>query len=98
MKKITKQKIVDDIYSKLDNINRIVVKNVVDSFVELFKEYLVSEDEIVIELRKLGVFEKKESKRKFVFNPKTGEKILLKKFYKIKFKPSKIIKDSLKSY
>ena len=71
MSKITKAEIVDAIYEKI-NVERKVIREVVDLFIDEVKSALVSRK--VIELRGFGTFEIKIRKgREKARNPKTGE-------------------------
>jgi len=71
LNKITKAEIIDAIYEKID-VERKVVREVVDLFIEEVKSALVSRK--VIELRGFGTFEIKIRKgRERARNPKTGE-------------------------
>ena len=71
MSKITKAEIVDAIYEKI-NVERKLVRDIVDLFIDEVKSALVSRK--VIELRGFGTFEIKIRKgREKARNPKTGE-------------------------
>ena len=71
MNKITKAEIVDAIYERI-KVERKVVRDIVDLFIEELKSALISRK--VIELRGFGTFEIKIRKgREKARNPKTGE-------------------------
>jgi len=71
LNKITKAEIVDAIYEKI-NVERKVVREIVDLFIDEVKSALISRK--VIELRGFGTFEIKIRKgRERARNPKTGE-------------------------
>ena len=71
MNKITKAEIVDAIYEKI-KVERKVVREIVDLFIDEVKSALISRK--VIELRGFGTFEIKIRKgREKARNPKTGE-------------------------
>ena len=71
MTKITKAEIVDAIYERI-SVDRKVIRDIVDLFIEEAKSALVSRK--VIELRGFGTFEIKIRKgREKARNPKTGE-------------------------
>jgi len=71
LSKITKAEIVDAIYEKI-NVERKLVRDIVDLFIDEVKSALVSRK--VIELRGFGTFEIKIRKgREKARNPKTGE-------------------------
>jgi integration host factor subunit alpha len=71
LSKITKAEIVDAIYEKI-NVERKLIRDIVDLFIDEVKSALVSRK--VIELRGFGTFEIKIRKgREKARNPKTGE-------------------------
>jgi len=71
LSKITKAEIVDAIYEKI-NVERKLVREIADLFIEEVKSALISRK--VIELRGFGTFEIKIRKgREKARNPKTGE-------------------------
>jgi integration host factor subunit alpha len=71
LNKITKAEIVDAIYEKI-NVERKVIREIVDLFIDEVKSALISRK--VIELRGFGTFEIKIRKgREKARNPKTGE-------------------------
>jgi len=71
LNKITKAEIVDAIYEKI-NVERKVIREIVDLFIDEVKSALISRK--VIELRGFGTFEIKIRKgRERARNPKTGE-------------------------
>jgi len=71
LNKITKAEIVDAIYEKI-KVERKVVREIVDLFIDEVKSALISRK--VIELRGFGTFEIKIRKgREKARNPKTGE-------------------------
>ena len=93
MSTITKKELVDRI-AENTNIKRVVVKPVIQSFL----------DEIICELAKgnrlefrdFGVFEVKERAARMAQNPKTLERVQVPAKKKVKFKMGRIVKEKLK--
>lgn len=98
MRKVVKKDFVSDIYNKVSGVNKSIVKNIIDCFIDELNKYLLMDEDIIIELRRFGVIEKKRINKDFVINPLTREKIKIKKIYKIKYNPSKMIKKGLIKY
>ncbi len=93
--KQSKGNIIDSIYRNNEEYKLKEVKGIVDLFVEALVDSLKSGSSV--EMRGLGTFEVIPVRaRSNARNPKTGEKIKIKSHCKIRFKPSKNLKDSLK--
>jgi len=92
-KKITKNEIVDSLYSKM-NCERKIIYSVIDNFLDELKGDM--ESGATIELRGFGTFEPRLRKgRKDARNPKTGEKVSVEPHYVAAFRAGKELKDNL---
>ena len=93
MSTVTKKELVDRV-AENTNIKRVVVKPVIQSFL----------DEIICELAKgnrlefrdFGVFEVKERAARMAQNPRTLERVRVPAKKKVKFKMGRIMKEKLK--
>ncbi|WP_225969555.1 HU family DNA-binding protein [Treponema pedis] len=93
--KQSKSNIIDSIYRNNEEYKLKQVKGIVDLFVESISDLLKSGSGV--EIRGLGTFEVVPVKaRANARNPKTGEKMKVKAHCKVRFKPAKDLKDSLK--
>ena len=91
--KITKSDIVDAVYKSTD-IEKKVIAQVVDSFLENLREFM--EGGNTIELRGFGTFEARLRKgRSIARNPRTGEKLSIEPHYVAVFRAGKVLKDKL---
>lgn len=84
-----KKNLIDEVVYKT-GLNKTIVKEVVDNFLEILSKGMVEDKRV--ELRGFGVFETKRMKPKKARNPKTGEVVFIPERDKITFKPSKILK------
>ncbi|MCR4743308.1 MAG: integration host factor subunit beta [Treponema sp.] len=93
--KITKNDLIDKIYSKSNKkIERQVIQAVVEDFISSLKGSL--EDGATIELRGFGTFEPRLRKgRSVAHNPKTGEKVSVEPHYVAAFRAGKELKANL---
>ncbi|MCM8757205.1 MAG: integration host factor subunit beta [Candidatus Omnitrophica bacterium] len=71
-------------------LSKLLVKVVVDSFLDSIREALFQETRI--ELRNFGVFQVKKRKPIIGRNPRTGEKVEVPERLKVTFKPSRVFK------
>jgi len=88
---LSKKKIIDQLKKKNPKLNKLIIENILDTFVSSITGALTEKK--TIELRKFGTFFLKEiSEKKNARNPKTGELIYIPKKNKLRFKPSKELK------
>ncbi|MDC0369979.1 HU family DNA-binding protein [Pelagibacteraceae bacterium] len=88
---MSKKKIIDQLKKKNPKLNKLIIENILDTFVSSITGALTEKK--TIELRKFGTFFLKEiSEKKNARNPKTGELIYIPKKNKLRFKPSKELK------
>lgn len=92
MKKYSKKDLVDAIYNRIDFINKISIKNTLDTLISVLKEKLNEDDEVIIEIRGFGIIKKKKVKNRKVFDFKEKKVKQSNKNYKLTIKPSKEIK------
>lgn len=91
--KITKNHLVDSIYKSTD-VEKKVVQEVIDSFLENVKKSL--ETGSTIELRGFGTFEPRLRKgRSCARNPKTGETLSVEPHYVAAFRAGQELKEKL---
>lgn len=76
--------------SQRTGLDKVVVKNIVDSFLINLRQAL--EQGQRIELRNFGVFQVRRRRAKVGRNPRTGERVEIPERLKITFKPSKSFK------
>jgi len=90
-----KSDILNTLKRKYNNIN----PNDIESFFELFIKNISHslKEGQNIEIRGFGTITKKVNKEKFVRNPKTNEKILKNKTFKLHFKIGKTLHKKLNS-
>lgn len=93
--KKTKSDIIDSMYRDNEDYQLKQIKAVTDLFVNAVSEALKGGTNV--EIRGLGTFEVVPVKARNVRNPKTGEIIKVSSHCKVRFKPSKDLKDSLKT-
>jgi nucleoid DNA-binding protein len=93
MTKLTKNEIVDNIYTSSD-VERKVIYDVIESFINQLRNGL--EDGKTIELRGFGTLEPRLRKgRAKARNPKTGEKCTVEPHYVAFFRPGKDLKEKM---
>ncbi len=76
--------------SQQTGLNKVVVKNIIDSFLINLRQALEQGERI--ELRNFGVFQVRRRGAKVGRNPRTGERVEIPERRKIIFKPSKSFK------
>tara|TARA_B100001059_G_C17248448_1_gene293082 strand:- start:217 stop:453 length:237 start_codon:yes stop_codon:yes gene_type:complete len=75
---LSKKKIIDQLKKKNPKLNKLIIENILDTFVSSITGALTEKK--TIELRKFGTFFLKEiSEKKNARNPKTGELIYIPK-------------------
>tara|TARA_B100001093_G_scaffold500593_1_gene551257 strand:+ start:8015 stop:8296 length:282 start_codon:yes stop_codon:yes gene_type:complete len=88
---LSKKKIIDQLKKKNPKLNKLIIENILDTFVSSITGALTEKK--TVELRRFGTFFLKEiSEKKNARNPKTGELIYIPKKNKLRFKPSKELK------
>jgi integration host factor subunit beta len=88
---LSKKKIIDQLKKKNPKLNKLIIENILDTFVSSITGALTEKK--TIEIRRFGTFFLKEiSEKKNARNPKTGELIYIPKKNKLRFKPSKELK------
>ncbi len=88
---MSKKKIIDQLKKKNPKLNKLIIENILDTFVSSITGALTEKK--TVELRRFGTFFLKEiSEKKNARNPKTGELIYIPKKNKLRFKPSKELK------
>ena len=88
--KLTKAKIIENIYENVD-VNKRKIHNIVDLLFEEIKNGLI--DDRIVELRGFGTFEIRLRKgREDAKNPKTGERIIVKNHGVTAFRPGQELK------
>ena len=88
---MSKKKIIDQLKKKNPKLNKLIIENILDTFVSSITGALTEKK--TIEIRRFGTFFLKEiSEKKNARNPKTGELIYIPKKNKLRFKPSKELK------
>jgi integration host factor subunit beta len=88
---LSKKKIIDQLKKKNPKLNKLIIENILDTFVNSITGALTEKK--TVELRRFGTFFLKEiSEKKNARNPKTGELIYIPKKNKLRFKPSKELK------
>lgn len=88
---MSKKKIIDQLKKKNPKLNKLIIENILDTFVNSITGALTEKK--TVELRRFGTFFLKEiSEKKNARNPKTGELIYIPKKNKLRFKPSKELK------
>ncbi|HPC21982.1 MAG: integration host factor subunit beta [Phycisphaerae bacterium] len=92
MKTITKKHLVDRI-SEQTNYKRIVVKRVIQQFLEEIVRELGQGNRL--EFRDFGVFELRERAARVAQNPKTMEKVHVPSKRTVKFKVGRMMRDRL---
>lgn len=71
-------------------------KQEIEDFIEVMKKALELDETLV--LRDFGTFEKKETKRKTAFNPRTGEEVICIPKKYIKFRVGKELEDRINGF
>lgn len=74
-------------------LDKKVCKIVIDSYLRLIKESLLSGE--AININQVGVIQRVYKKERNLYSPKKNEEISLKEHYSLKFKMSKSIKQQL---
>lgn len=87
---MTKADILKVFQEKYPDLQRKLLKEMVDLFFETLVEAIKREDRI--EIRGFGVFETIKRNPRVCINPKTSEQVKVEGYKTVKFKPSKLIK------
>ncbi len=88
---MSKQKIIKNLKNKYPKLNESELQKIYEIFCKSLQSALLNKRNV--EIRGFGTFFVKETKEKFsARNPKTGELIYVPKKNKVKFKPSKKLK------
>ncbi len=87
---MTKADILKVFQEKYPDLQRKVLKEMVDLFFETLVETIKKGERI--EIRGFGVFETINRNPRICINPKTSEQVKVKGYKTVKFKPSKLIK------
>ena len=89
---MSRQELIKKLKEKNPNLNKTEIENILDTFNESIKKALIEGKNV--ELRGFGTFFVKKIKEKCsARNPKTGELIYVPEKNKVRFKPSKKLKD-----
>ncbi len=94
MATITKKELIDRI-SETTNTKRVVVKRIIQSFLDSIIEELGSDNRL--EFRDFGVFESKKRAARVAQNPKTLERVQVPPKRTVKFKVGRLMKLRLQS-
>ncbi|MCX8059286.1 MAG: HU family DNA-binding protein [Spirochaetes bacterium] len=92
MVKIIKKDLIEEVFARTNNVNKIVVKDIIDKLFNVIVEKLNNEDELNIEIRGFAIIKKRKVKSRKVYNFKEKKIIKSKRNYKISIKPAKEIK------
>ncbi len=92
MATITKKELIDQIAEKTNN-KRVVVKRIVQTFLDSIIEQLGKDNRL--EFRDFGVFECKRRAARIAQNPKTLERVQVPPKRTVKFKVGRLMKLSL---
>jgi len=94
MATITKKELIDRI-SERHELKRIVVKRIIQSFLDSIVEELGEGNRL--EFRDFGVFEAKSRGARLAQNPKTMDKVHVPPTRTVKFKVGRVMKDRMRS-
>ena len=92
MATVTKKELVDRI-SETTQAKRIVVKRIVQAFLDEIVDELMKENRL--EFRDFGVFETKTRAERVAQNPKTLERVTVPSKRTVKFKMGRVMKEKL---
>lgn len=92
---VTKKELVDRIAEKRADINKTVISDVVQLFLQSIEDALVTGQRI--ELRDFGVFSPKDREKRTARNPKTGEPVEVPATRVATYKVGKQLKERLAS-
>lgn len=87
--KFTRKNLINLTYVKTNGINKIIVAEIINNFLDETYKILSKNEEVEIELRGFGTFKKRKRNNLIIQNPRTKEKKLYNDLYSIKFKLSK---------
>lgn len=90
---MTKADLINEV-SKKTGIEKVVVKEAIETFMDIIKESLINKENVY--LRKFGSFVIKKRAEKTARNISKNEKIVIPAHYIPAFKPSKLFLDEVK--